>query len=45
MHPMKDGGTAGLILAVTTPKGEVLKDHAGGNGGAQVAPAPQGAGY
>jgi hypothetical protein len=27
MHPMKDGGKAGLILAVTTPQGQVLKDH------------------
>jgi hypothetical protein len=27
MHPMKDGGPAGMIMAVTTPGGEVLKDH------------------
>jgi hypothetical protein len=27
MHPMKDGGHAGFIMAVTTPSGAQLKDH------------------
>ena len=27
MHPMKDGGRAGLVMTVTTPAGAVLKDH------------------
>ena len=27
MHPMKDGGKAGLVMTVTTPAGAVLKDH------------------
>ena len=27
MHPMKDGGKAGLVMTVTTPGGAVLKDH------------------
>ncbi len=27
VHPMKDGGTAGIVLSVKTPSGEVLKDH------------------
>lgn len=27
MHPMKDGGRAGLVMAVNTAGGAVLKDH------------------
>lgn len=27
MHPMKDGGHAGFVMAVTTPAGAMLKDH------------------
>ena len=27
MHPMKDGGRAGLVMTVTMPNGAVLKDH------------------
>ena len=27
MHPMKDGGHAGFVMAVTTPSGATLKDH------------------
>ena len=27
VHPMRDGGTAGLIMSLTTPSGVVLKDH------------------
>ncbi len=27
MHPMKDGGKAGLLMNVTNAKGAVLKDH------------------
>ncbi len=27
MHPMKNGGHAGLTLAVTLPSGDQLKDH------------------
>jgi hypothetical protein len=26
-HPMRDGGAAGMVLAVTAPGGAVLKDH------------------
>jgi hypothetical protein len=26
-HPMRDGGQAGLVMAVTTSSGAVLKDH------------------
>jgi hypothetical protein len=26
-RPMRDGGPAGMVLAVTTPTGAVLKDH------------------
>jgi hypothetical protein len=26
-HPMRDGGAAGFVLAVTAPGGAVLKDH------------------
>ncbi|HVY34662.1 MAG TPA: DUF6152 family protein [Caulobacteraceae bacterium] len=27
VHPLRDGGSAGLIMALTTPSGAVLKDH------------------
>jgi hypothetical protein len=27
MHPMRDGGHAGFVMAVNTASGEVLKDH------------------
>ncbi len=27
MHPMKDGGKAGLMMNITNAKGVVLKDH------------------
>jgi hypothetical protein len=27
VHPMKDGGAAGLVLQVKTPAGEMLRDH------------------
>jgi hypothetical protein len=26
-HPMRDGGPAALVMALTTPSGAVLKDH------------------
>ncbi len=27
LHPMRDGGQAGLLMSMTTPGGAVLKDH------------------